>query len=240
MKKWLSLLVSLLLVLNLGAALTENTLLTTEEIEDLVFEVCPVDRILCSHRKVKISLDGTVTVTFHTDYGDYMYQVDRSTGEILDREEADIEAARAQEGFREPLTNDEVHDIVSGLCPIEMTQASKINVRRSDEGIWEFTLDSVYGQFYYSIDGYTGEVLDSIEPDMEEARSQEGFQEPLTSETALELAEKESGLKFDQVTSRKVLKKADGSYVVTLGSAAGDYIYRLDGLTGEILERTEP
>ena len=72
MKKWLSLLVSLLLVLNLGAALAEKILLTTEEIEDLVFEVCPVDRILCSHRKVKISQDGTVTVTFHTDYGDYM------------------------------------------------------------------------------------------------------------------------------------------------------------------------
>ena len=240
MKKLLIILIALMLVLCAENAVAEKTMLTSEEIMDLVFEICPVDRILCSHRKVSLGTDGIGTVTFHTDYGDYMYRVDRSTGEILDREEADIEAARAQEGFREPLSNDEVHDIVFGMCPIESSQASKIKVARSDEGVWEFTIESVYGQFYYSIDGYTGELLDSLEPDMEAAKSQENFQEPLTAGTALSAAEKICPLSFEEITNRKVSKKADGSFVVTLSSAKGDYIYQLDGLTGEILDRIEP
>ena len=239
-KLWIVRMMVILLVCVMISSSAEQ-LLTSWDMLDIALAACPVDDMLCSRKKVGAAKDGACMVTFHTDYGDYMYMISETTGEILDREEPDLEAARSREGFREPLTGDETYDIVFNLCPIQSSQAQNINVQRSEEGIWEYTIESVYGTYFYSLDGYTGEILDRIEPDQDEARSQAGgFQDPLTAEQALDAAE--AVLPMDSVAAltRNVSKKADGSFLVTFGTEYGDFIYLIDGFTGEVLEKTEP
>jgi hypothetical protein len=215
-------------------------ILTPEETMDIAFAECPVDRILASQRRVHMSLDGTGTVTFHTDFGDYYYRIDTCTGEILDREEPDLEEARQAEGFREPLDADEVHDIVSAACPIDLSVAQGIRVERDDSGIWTYLFGSAYGDFFYQIDGYSGKILDSMEPDVDAARAQEGFVEPLTPEDAMDAAFAACPISRALATNLKVSKKSDGNWSVTFSSEYGDFYYKVDGFSGEILDSTEP
>ena len=214
--------------------------LTPEQTMDIAFAECPVDRILASQRKVHMSLDGTGTVTFHTDFGDYYYLIDTCTGGILDRAEPDLEEARKAEGFREPLSADEVYDIVSAACPIDLSVAQGIRVQRDDSGIWTYLFGSAYGDFFYQIDGYSGKILDSMEPDVDAARAQEGFVEPLTPEDAMDAAFAACPISRALATNLKVSKKTDGNWSVTFSSEYGDFYYKIDGLSGEILDSTEP
>ena len=70
--------------------------------------------------------------------------------------------------------------------------------------------------------------------------AQEGFVEPLTGEQAMDAAAAVCPLRASAITKRKVSKHLDGTWTITFGSEYGDFIYMVDGLTGEILEKTEP
>ena len=70
-------------------------------------------------------------------------------------------------------------------------------------------------------------------PDMEAAREQEGFQEPISSEQALDIAEKACPLDGASITGRKISKSEIG-FLVTLSSDLGDFVYSINKLTGEI------
>ena len=213
-----------------------------EAISNSAAEACPVEEILWTGRFLRYRLpDCAAAYTFSTDYGPYLYVVDTITGQVVDKAEADMDAARAQEGFREPLTSDEVHTIVSEACPLEHMSDGKISVNHAPDGNWHFTIDSAYGQFYYVVDGYTGEILDRVEPDMDAVRAQEDFKEPLNAEEAMDKAIELSGLTYGEITSRKVKKNnSDDTFTVTLGSPYGDFVYKLDRNTREVVEKTEP
>ena len=213
-----------------------------EAISKAAAEACPVEESIWTERFLRYRLpDCSAALTFSTDYGSYLYVVDTITGQVVDKAEADMDAARAQEGFREPLSSDQVHTIVSEACPLDYMSDGKISVNRAPDGMWHFTIDSAYGQFYYVIDGYTGEVVDRVEPDMDAVRAQEGFQEPMNAEEAMDKAVELSGLTYGEITSRKVKKNnSDNTFTVTLGSPYGDFVYKLNSITREVVEKTEP
>ncbi len=209
---------------------------------DAVEKVCPVDRSLWSGTAVKYRWpDCCSVVTFETDYGPARYVVDQVTDEVVDGQDPDIEGARAREGFREPLNSDQIYEIVSNRCPLEYMSDGKIRQSRSADGAWRFYIDTAYGEFYYEIDGYTGEILDAVEPDMDEARAQEGFVEPLSGSEAIDLAAEQTGLEHGKITGRHVKKTNSHDYfTVTLNTVYGEFIYKIDRTTRKVLEKTEP
>ncbi len=217
----------------------ENQTLDTGAISEYVAKVCPATEDHWSDRAICYRMDGNAVYRFSTEYGPFRYVVNMVNGDILEKEEADIEAARAREGFREKLSSDEIYEYVFKACPVERSAANKISRQSDPDGNWDITISTVYGDFYYKVNGYTGEILDRVEPDVDQIREQEGITEPITSEQALEIAEKACPLDFGQITGRKV-SKSENKFKITLGSAAGDFIYEIDRLTGEITDRTEP
>lgn len=218
----------------------EKTTLPSEELHAILSKECPVESVLWTNSSIRYTFDGKARYRFDTDYGPFEYTLDLISGEILEKKEADLDAARAQEGFREPLTNKEVDTIVFSVCPVEASSADSISVARSGSGVWEYTIETLYGTFFYAVDGYTGEILDKMEPDMDEVMSQEGYTEVLDSSAALAAAEAACPLTFDEITDRTVGKEGAGVFVITLGSPYGEFIYKIDQKTGEVLERTEP
>ena len=217
----------------------EHQTIPAKDLSYCIEKVCPIEFTMWRENAICYRMDGNARYRFNSDYGTFLYVVDTVTGEIIEKEEPDIEAARSQEGFREQLSSDELYDIVFDLCPVKRAEADKISRVYSPDGSWEITITTVYGDFFYKVDAYTGEVQDRIEPDMDEARTQEGFQEPISSEQALDIAEEACPLDSFSITGRKVSKSEIG-FIVTLGSEAGDFVYSINKLTGEIVEKTEP
>lgn len=218
---------------------TEYQTLTAGELSEYIGKECPATQDHWTDRVVSYRMDGNAVYRFNTEYGPFRYVVDMVDGEILEKEEADIEAARAQEGFREKLTSEEIYEYVFKVCPVERSAAEKIARQADADGNWDITITTVYGDFFYKVDGYTGEIMDAVEPDVDAIREEKGITDPITSEQALEIAEQACPLDFGQITGRKV-SKSDSGFKITLGSEAGDFIYVIDRLTGEITDRTEP
>ena len=217
----------------------EKQTIAAKDLSDCIIEVCPIEFSRWRDNAICYRMDGNARYRFNSDYGTFLYVIDTVTGEIVEKEEPDIEAARAQEGFREQLSSDEIYDIVFDLCPVKRSEADNISRVYSPDESWEITISTVYGDFFYKVDAYTGEVRDRIEPDMEAAREQEGFQEPISSEQALDIAEKACPLDGASITGRKISKSEIG-FLVTLSSDLGDFVYSINKLTGEIAEKTEP
>ena len=217
----------------------ENQTIASTELSGWVEKVCPIEFTRWKDIAVCYQMDGNARYRFNSDYGVFLYVIDTVSGDIIAKEEPDIEAARSREGFREELSSDEIYDIVFGLCPVQRSAADKISRSYSPDGSWEITIATVYGDFFYKVDAYSGEVLDKIEPDVDMIREQEGFREPITSEQALEIAEKACPLDFGAITGRKV-SQSEAGFTVTLSSSSGSYVYTINKLTGEIVEKTEP
>ena len=203
-------------------------------------DICPVEFALWRNNAVHYRLeDGNCVLTFTTDYGEFLYVLDIITGEILDKSEPDMDAARAQEGFREPMSKDELWAIVEEQVPFYMSSAKKTRTAQTPDGNREFFIETIYGDYYYLLDGYTGEILDREEPDVDAARAQEGFREPVEANEALRIAEDASGLDIGLIDQRKV-GKAGENFEVSFTSPYGDYSYIIDPMTGKILEKNEP
>ena len=74
---------------------------------------------------------------------------------------------QAEEAVQE-LDSDAILNIVEEACPIELSRATDIHVGAVQDGTREVTFGSEYGDFSYTVDVYTGEVLSSTEPEMTE------------------------------------------------------------------------
>ena len=216
----------------------EYQTLTYPDISGYVAKACPASEEHWMERAMCCTMDGNVRYSFTTEYGPFQYVVNSLNGDILEREEPDIDAVREQEGSREKLTSDEIYEYVFKICPVERSSAEKIARQSDADGNWNITITTVFGDFFYKVDAYTGEILDKEEPDVDALRA-EGVTEPITSEQAMEIAEKDCPLDYNLITSRKV-SKAENTITVTLGCTAGDFVYEIDRMTGEILRKTEP
>lgn len=165
--------------------------------------------------------------------------MDSTTGEIQDREEPDIEAAKGQENFREPVDDARALDIVFETCPISIEQAKKLKVSHRADGSWAVSFGSAYGDFMYVVDA-DGNLVERNEPDIESAKKEEGFQEDLTAEDAINKAFSVCPIKIPEAKNIKVSLRTDGTWTISFGSEYGDFMYVVDGHSGEILDRIEP
>lgn len=72
---------------------------------------------------------------------------------------ADTEASTAT-----MLTQDQIMDAAFEACPLSIDDAFDILVSTIKDGVATVTFSSKYGDFSYTIDAYTGEVVDKVEP----------------------------------------------------------------------------
>ena len=211
----------------------------TEELLSCIFDICPIDITVARNIKPSLRADDRWLVTFGSAYGDFMYLVD-PYGEILEKTEPDIEAAKAQEGFREPLDTEGILNSVFDNCPIDITLARKIKPSPGKNDTWTVTFESDYGDFMYVVDAFTGEILERSEPDMEAVKAEEGFTEPLAVTDIMNNVFAVAPIRVDQMQDIRPSMRADGTWAVTFDSDYGSFLYVVDGTTGEILEKTEP
>ena len=213
--------------------------LSSDDILTSVFNKCPLDIANAKNIKLAFRADDRWTVTFGSAYGDFFYVVD-PYGEILDVSEPDMEAVKEQEGFQEPLDPDAVLDIVFAQCPLRIDQAKHLKVTPQKNDTWLVSFDSDYGGFTYVVDEATREIVERSEADMEAAKAQEGFTEPLDAEAAMNRAFDACPLRIPELKNFKAAKRGDDTWAVTFDSDYGSFLYVVDAKTGEILDRSEP
>ena len=126
----------------------------------------PLDTDKITSRKISKTKD-VWTITLGTVYGDFVYGIDPATGTITEKSEPDIEEVRSREGFREPLTQDEVMAIALAACPVNAADITHRSLSHSEDNNWRITLETSQGDYTYFIDGFTGEILDSVVPEGE-------------------------------------------------------------------------
>lgn len=245
MKKHLSVF-SLILALSLclsfcapGAGAEEQTPLDGDALYDAVREICPVSSSFWEDSMLHQMKDGKREFSFDSPYGAFRYVLDAYTGEVLEKDEPNLEEVRAQESFVEPLDTDPILDIIYDLCPIDT--AFGINRQFSyHKGIWTYSFDSLFGSFFYQVDAFTGEVLEKDEPNLEEVRAQEDFVEPIDSSGALDRIFEECPIERIMAKDITFSMQPEMVWLVTFSSDYGDFLYMVDALTGEITDREEP
>ena len=220
-------------------AATEMDALTASVFET-VRENCPIDASFGKHIKCSKASDGTVTMSFDTVYGHFIYKLDATGRKILEKDEPDVEAARAQKGFKEPIEAEDALDSVFAVSPLKRGLEQNIKVSRKGSDNWVVSFTSAYGDFRYVVDRYSGKVLEKTEPDMEAAAGKADFQKPVDPDNVTEIVFSQCPISSWQANKIKSKKSKDGNWTVTFGSDFGDFMYVVDGKTGEILEKQEP
>jgi hypothetical protein len=82
--------------------------------------------------------------------------------------EAPVEASEQTE-----LDSDAILDIVAEACPISLAEATDIKVSAVSDDARTVTFGSAYGDFSYTVDVFTGEIIDKVEPEMTEEQKSE-------------------------------------------------------------------
>lgn len=82
--------------------------------------------------------------------------------------EAPVEASELTE-----LDSDAILDIVAEACPISLAEATDIKVSAVSDDARTVTFGSAYGDFSYTVDVFTGEIIDKVEPEMTEEQKSE-------------------------------------------------------------------
>ena len=206
---------------------------------DLVFQQSPIDFSQSKTIRTSLQSDKSVAVRFGSAYGDFLYVIDYLTGEILDREEPDVEAALADPDFQERLSSDDILTAVFKDCPLDIANAKNIKVALRSDDRWTVTFGSVYGDFLYVVDPY-GEIMDFVEPDIEAVKAQEKFQEPLDPEAVIDLVFNQCPISIGQAKNLKVAPQKNDTWSVTFDSDYGNFAYKVDGTTREVIEKAEP
>lgn len=136
-----------------------------QELYHVICDVCPVETGYVKNIKMQKQPDGLWTVTFDSFYGPFLYVIDLETREIRDSEEPDIEAARAQTDFREPMEFGELLSAAFRECPLGMEQTGRITSSMRTDDTLALSFTSAYGEFLYVLDPFTGKVLEKEEPE---------------------------------------------------------------------------
>ncbi len=135
-----------------------------EAVINYIFDQCPIS--VAQAQKIKPSLrkDGTWSVTFGSDYGDFLYVVDSKTGEILENNEPDIEAARAAGTAKEKLTVPDAINAALKAASVSGADAQDIKASSKPDGSFVITFKTSAGEYMFVVDGSSGKILDSIVP----------------------------------------------------------------------------
>lgn len=138
--------------------------LTDDDYFDIVFADAPVQEQDAQNVDIRRKDNGTTIFSFTTSDGDYVYTIDANTGEILERVQPDT--ITTSKGKSETLSDDELFDRLAQECPVDYALGNNLKIKRSkDKKIFDVTFDTEDGDYYYSFDAVTGELLDKTEPD---------------------------------------------------------------------------
>ena len=92
-------------------------------------------------------------------------------GEPAAPQEAEPEQQAAEQEVEQPaaqpLDDDAILDVVEEACPIRLSAATGIKLSGEQDGVRTVTFGSEYGDFSYTIDAYTGQIVDKVEPQIE-------------------------------------------------------------------------
>lgn len=88
-------------------------------------------------------------------------------------QQAEPEEQAEPEQAEVALDSNALLDIVEDACPIPFSNASDIKVTIGAEGTSTVAFGSPYGDFSYTLDSYTGEILDRTEPEVTEEQASE-------------------------------------------------------------------
>ena len=217
-----------------------NTTIDSSDLMVKAYGFCPVD--LAEWDDVKIhylAKNANCVITFTTKYGDFLYVMDSITGELVDKREPDIDAVRQEEDFTEGIDMEEAQRIAEAASGVDILAITDRKIHKTGD-VFEFSFNSPYGPFAYTIDANTGKIIDRVEPDKDEARSQEGFMDPITVDEAQQIAEAVCPVDFTEIIDRKAETDENGLYIVTLNTNYGDCIYQVDPITRAVTVLQEP
>ena len=215
-------------------------MLTAEQVREIVREISPVAFSEAKNFKVSYTKDMGWIVTFGSDFGDFFYVVDAYTGEILEREEPDVEGLIASGEVQQALSENQIFDLIYKACPIKPEQMKNIKLSSRSDGKLIVTFGSDYGDFLYIVDVYTGEILEREEPDVEGMIASGAARKALSFQEILDAIAKKCPVRISEMRDIHTSTRPDGAWVVTFGSDLGDYLYVIDPYTGQILDSTEP
>ena len=77
------------------------------------------------------------------------------------------------------LDSDAILDAVISECPISLAMATDIKVSAVHDGVRTVTFGSTYGDFSYTVDAYTGEILEKVEPEISEPAESSSSGDPI-------------------------------------------------------------
>ena len=96
-------------------------------------------------------------------------------GEPAAPQEAEPEQQAAEQEVEQPaaqpLDDDAILDVVEEACPIRLSAATDIKLSAEHDGVRTVTFGSEYGDFSYTIDAFTGQIVDKVEPQIEESET---------------------------------------------------------------------
>ncbi|MBR0405331.1 MAG: PepSY domain-containing protein [Eggerthellaceae bacterium] len=135
------------------------------------------------------------------------------------------------------LDSREIMHAAFDASPVSSRQARNILVKLEHDGVRDVTFDTDLGEFRYTVDVYTGEVVDRDEPEFTE--------EDLASIRIISSKEaRDAVFAVCPISSREAkrmtISQKHSTWVVTFNSDYGYFSYTVDGKTGEILDKDEP
>ena len=159
------------------------------------------------------------------------------------KEEAPTEAeattaVEATTEAKEALTDDDCFDIVFADAPVDEFVADNKRISRKKDGTILFTFTTVDGDYSYKLDAYTGEILEKTQPEkITTTKGSGGFDDDDVFDALGEICP----VDYAQGKNLKIKKSNDNaSLEVSFNTEDGDFFYRFDRETGELLEKREP
>ena len=151
--------------------------------------------------------------------------------------EAATETEAAAETKKE-LSDDDLFEIVFDEAPVDEFSADNKKIRRKKNGTILFTFNTADGEYAYTIDANTGEILEKVEP---EKTSTSSSDESFTEDDVFDALKEQCPVDYAAGENLKIKKNQDGSAIeVSFNTSDGDFFYKFDTKTGELLEKREP
>lgn len=135
------------------------------------------------------------------------------------------------------LDSREIMQAAFAECPISSREAEHILVGLEHDGVRTVTFGSEFGDFAYTIDVYTGKVLEKSEPEITEEMLANAAR--ITGKEARSAVFDVCPIRSRDAFGMRILDKGD-VYLITFNSDYGMFSYTVDAKTGEILEKDEP
>lgn len=130
-----------------------ESVLDSDAVLDIVFGVCPLSSSQVEHINVA-NKNGAYKVTFESEYGDFSYTVDESTGEITKRIEPEIPAGGAEVDPAEAAINACLEEVG---CRGDEAQGIKVKFKGSQNkvAVVEFDYNGEHYEMEYDTESGT-------------------------------------------------------------------------------------